>query len=104
MTYHVVVRPSAAKDIAEARAWYEAKQAGLGASFLDAVEAALKSIIAGPQRYPALVRDARRILTRRFPYSVYFRVRNDEIRVIAVLHQHRDPRLLKSRLGAGKAG
>ncbi len=101
--YRFCVRCSAATDISEARAWYEAEQSGLGNSFLDAVQSALDGLVAGPLRYPVAVRDARRVLVARFPYSIYFRLHNDEIRVIGVLHQHRDPRLLKRRLGVGQS-
>ena len=98
MTYSVNVRPQAAEDIAEAYAWYESQQSGLGSKFLDAVETAIVRIADGPKRYAAVLHNVRRTLIRRFPYSIYFRAQDEEVRVIAVLHQHRDPRMLRRRI------
>ena len=98
MTFTVIVRRSAASDISEAYDWYEAQQVGFGSSFLAEIEATLKRIEDGPLRYAIAMGDARRALVRRFPYSVYFRVRGYSIRVIAVIHQHRDPRVAQARL------
>jgi hypothetical protein len=33
----VVIRPEAAEEVAEAAAWYEARQAGLGARFTEEI-------------------------------------------------------------------
>jgi len=40
----------------------------------------------------------RRVLMQRFPFSVYYEVANDHIRVVAVAHQHRKPGYWKKRL------
>jgi hypothetical protein len=39
-----------------------------------------------------------RSLVRGFPYSIFFRVRSDEIRILGVIHQHRDPQDWMRRL------
>jgi plasmid stabilization system protein ParE len=98
VTFRVVVRRSAASEVSEAYHWYESQQAGLGSAFLGEIEATLQRIEAGPRRYTFAPGDARRALVRRFPFSVYFRIRNDEIRIIAVIHQHRDPRVVRAKL------
>lgn len=69
MTSAVSIRRAAARDIAEARAWYEAQQVGLSTEFLDELEAALARIGEGPLQFPQVHRDARRALVRRFPYT-----------------------------------
>ena len=98
MTASVVVRKGAAADLAEARLWYETQSAGLGTEFLDEFASTLARIAEAPLHYPAVHRDARRALFRRFPYSVYFRIRGEEVRIVAVVHQHRDPRVWQRRL------
>ena len=97
MTAKVQVRRSAKGDIADAHAWYETEQPGLGMEFLDEVAATLARIASGPERYPLVEADVRRALVRRFPYSVYFRLKGESARVIAVIHQHRDPRVWRRR-------
>jgi plasmid stabilization system protein ParE len=94
----IVIRRSAAADIAEAHSWYEAQRAGLGTKFLDEVEWTLERVGTDPSRFPIVFRDARRALVRRFPYAIYFRLAGDRARVLAVVHQSRDPRTWKQRL------
>ena len=48
MMPHVVIRPEAEADVAEAFAWYEERRPGLGDRFLLSVEAVLAAI----ERYP----------------------------------------------------
>ena len=37
-------------------------------------------------------------LLRRFPYAVYFGVTRETVELIALLHQHRDPRTWEKRI------
>ncbi|MCB1036406.1 MAG: type II toxin-antitoxin system RelE/ParE family toxin [Acidobacteria bacterium] len=84
--------PLVEADLEEAAQWYEDRQAGLGDAFLDAVLELLRRIFDHPQHFPRLHKDARRaVLTRRFPFSVYFRERGEGIEVLAILHDARDP-------------
>ena len=98
MSARVVITRAAAADISAAYDWYEGQQKGLGSGFLDEIEAALARISDRPTLYPFAVRDARRVLVRRFPYSIYFRLRGDQARILAVMHQSRDPRAVQRRV------
>ncbi len=42
-------------------------------------------------RYPVAEHGTRRLVLRRFPYNVFFRVGTGEIVVVAVAHQRRRP-------------
>ena len=94
----IVLRPRAATDIEDAYDWYEAQQEGLGTRFLDALEGTLNLVEQGPHRYPIVWRNARRALISRFPYSVYFRTADGNPLILAVIHQSRDPRIIRRRL------
>jgi plasmid stabilization system protein ParE len=37
------------------------------------------------------IRSTRRVMIRRFPYSIVYRVDGEDIRILAVAHQHRRP-------------
>jgi toxin ParE1/3/4 len=102
----VIVRPLAEADVQQASDWYEEKELGLGARFLDELRDSFARIRRMPLQFPAIGKGLRRALLRRFPYAIYF-VPHDEHRVviIAVLHQHRNPSIWKKRLRTeGKAG
>ena len=89
----------AASELEAAAYWYEENRNGLGAEFIMSVEAVLASIQRTPQLYAKTHReDVRRALIKRFPYGLFFRVKDDWIEVISVFHSRRDPRSLKKRL------
>ena len=97
MSLPVRVRREAEGDLAEAAAWYEAQRPSLGQAFLDEVDAAFERIGEEPLRYPVLHRQTRRALIHRFPFGIFFRVTEEAIVIIAVLHASRDPRHWQAR-------
>ena len=70
----LIVRPAAAADVEEAFSCYEQQRPGLGEEFLDAVDAALREILRYPLRQAVIFRDMRRLLLKRFPYALFYRV------------------------------
>jgi plasmid stabilization system protein ParE len=99
VTVEVILSRAAAADIAEARDWYEVQQVDLGKDFLDALQSTLIRVSEGPERFLIVAKDSRRALVPRFPYSIYFRRQGERVRIIAVLHQNRDPRVWQRRSG-----
>jgi plasmid stabilization system protein ParE len=91
MMYQLIIRPEAEADIAAAKKWYSARQMELGDQFLAAVESVLDRISKSPEIHAPGYRDVRHTLLRRFPYVVYYRVLDDRIVVLAVLHGSRHP-------------
>ena len=85
------VSRAAETDLAEAAACYDQQFGGLGARLLDEVEAALQRVAAFPDAWQPLSEKTRRCRLQRFPYGVIYRVRDDEMLVLAVAHLHREP-------------
>lgn len=83
----------------EAQAWYESRATGLGLEFARSIDAAIASAVRDPEAFAPIVNDCRKVLLRRFPFSVVYRVRGDEFLVVAVFHHRRDPRKLIRRAG-----
>jgi plasmid stabilization system protein ParE len=96
----VIIRFEAEVDITDAAVWYQQQQPGLGHDFLAEVDAAITSAAENPFRYPCLRRkpEVRRVLTKRFPYRVFFVRRPDAIVVFRVLHGARHDREWKSNI------
>lgn len=88
-------RPSfnrlARQELLEAMAYYEAEASGLGDRFLSAVEKVVAELVEFPESAPIVRRDIRRKLVPRFPYSLLYKRRGEEIRILAVAHQKRRP-------------
>lgn len=97
MTYRVRLREEAEHDLEEAASWYESQMPGLGHDFLDMVEQALDSVAQNPFYYPVVHRGTHRALMSRFPFAIFYGVRESEISVIAVMHGSRNPARWKYR-------
>jgi toxin ParE1/3/4 len=64
------------------------------------VDQAILRILENPLAFPVILRrhEVRRVLTKRFPYRIFFSLKDDAVVVHAVLHGHRDDRHWKDRL------
>lgn len=91
------LRP-ARSELREAVRWYDGKRAGLGREFADEVKRATEKIAQLPDAWPHISQNARRFLLTRFPYGLIYRVEGKVIRIVAVMHLHRDPIVWQKRL------
>ena len=91
MSWRLVLRRRAVRELAAAHDWYEGHRVGLGAAFLHEFERVLEVLEQHPLRFPILHATVRRALTGRFPYAILFRIRDEEVVVLSVLHHARDP-------------
>jgi plasmid stabilization system protein ParE len=97
MSRRWIVRPLAESDLDRAVSWYERQKPGLGLRFLDAADQLFARLRDRPLQFPLVSADVRRALLPTFPYAVYFRIADDAVTVLAVLHLSRDPRTWHSR-------
>jgi plasmid stabilization system protein ParE len=98
MNFSILFTSEAEAEIGEAFEWYEQRGVGLGSEFLRAVEVAVSSIARAPLQYPVWRRGARRVLLRKFPFAVFYVVRDESIVVFACFHGRRNPKILLRRL------
>ena len=87
----VYFRPLALDDIADAAAFYAQQEDDrLVRRFLNAIDQAAERISAFPLSCPKYHRNARQLMLRRFPYCICYRIIDDTVQVLAVLHAKRD--------------
>lgn len=103
MSWRVVFRPEVEHDVAEAAVWYEARQSGLGAAFVEEVirvwdELAVNPLLNSRRYRPE--KDIRWRLTNRFPYRVVYEVMDSTRTVVVacVVHAARDDRHWRARV------
>lgn len=90
--------PAARQDVIGALDWYLGVSPDLGMRFDTELGHQLDRIAANPHHFPVILSDVRRARLRRFPYSLFFRVLDRGIFVIACFHASRDPRGWVGRL------
>ncbi len=83
--------PEADRELADAKAWYRDRSEVAAQAFALEIDQAIKSIAEAPERWPKMDRPERRVVLSRFPYSILYRVRSEEVFITAVAHQKRRP-------------
>ena len=76
------------------------QKAGLGFNFVTQFEETLQKIFNNPYYTATILKDARRATLKRFPYEIVHRIneQNVEVRIIAIIHQSRDPEWFRKRV------
>lgn len=102
MTKPVKLDAAAEQEFATAAAWYE-ERAGLGADFVAAVRESSREIARHPRSFPLAQGTSRqfeihRCSVRRFPYVLFFLEMRDEVLILAIAHNRRQPSYWRSRL------
>ena len=92
VAYRLKFSGPAVREIGEAFSWYEEQRSGLGAEFELVFELQLKRLEEDPLLYIEIIPGVRRTLLSRFPYGVFYTVKNDLVHVLAVIHHARHPR------------
>ncbi|MEW6620378.1 MAG: type II toxin-antitoxin system RelE/ParE family toxin [bacterium] len=98
MIYPLRFLPEIEEDIIGAYVWYETKSPGLGEEFLRIFYACVGGIRWNPLLYPKVYKEFRRCLLRRFPYSIYYMIKDGQIIVYGLFHCARAPRTIKRKL------
>lgn len=90
---------AARTELEEAVQWYEAQVRGLGDKLMAEILAACALIEQFPAAWHPLSKRARSHRLNRFPYSLIYTCKaEDDVRIVALAHQHRRPTYWRSRL------
>jgi plasmid stabilization system protein ParE len=95
--------PEAARDLQIGADFYEMRQAGLGVYFNDSLAADIESL----KLYGGIHEEYRgfyRSLSKRFPFSIYYKLNDDCVEIYAVLDARQNPRKIDAVLGSPRTG
>jgi hypothetical protein len=93
----VIALKQVAEDLEEGRLFYDRKGAGIGSYFFDSLISDIESLMlyAGiHSKQYALYR----MLSKRFPFAIYYEIREDIVIVVAVLDMRREPAWIRGKL------
>ena len=85
----LVFRPEAQRELLQAQDWYEERSPGLGFEFARAVDAAVARALRMPLAFATIEGEFRHVMTRKFPYSIIYRVSETELVVVSCFHHRR---------------
>jgi len=86
----ILVLKDAVNDLDEGKSFYESKETGVGDYFWDTLLSDIESLAL----YAGIHSKKHgfyKMLSKRFPYAVYYEIRNQIVYVVAVLPMRRDP-------------
>lgn len=100
MRYKVLILAEAEHDLDAAFVFYELRQLGLGKRFFQSVDESVKFLSEDPLIFAEIYNGLRRILIRKFPYGIYYRVilETKRIQIVGVIHFGRDLKILRKRV------
>jgi plasmid stabilization system protein ParE len=87
----IVWNELAEKELKDAYTWYELQRSGLGDSLVLCIDASLAGLLRHPFLGTPIAGDVRRILVKKFPYGLYYRVKDTDIEVIGFRHFMQKP-------------
>lgn len=94
----LIYHPEAEAEVVEAAEFYEGRSQSLGERFLREFDAAVAEVLASPGRWPLVEEGLRCHTMSRFPFGIYYRVGDEELRILAVKHHSRHPDYWHHRL------
>ena len=94
---HIQILSEAEADLEDGRFFYESQEQGVGEYFWDSLLSDIESLIiyAGVH---SKVYGYYRMSSKRFPYSIYYDLKDNIAYVIAVLPERRNPNWVRSKL------
>lgn len=93
----IVFHPEALAEFRAEVAYYEELEPGLGAAFADEVFRRIELANLFPSMGAPEVGSVRSLVTKRFPFLIYYEVLDGRLWVWAVMHAAREPGYWKTR-------
>jgi len=94
----IKILASATQDLIDGYWFYEKQAEGLGSYFLDTLFSDVDSLAIYGGIHPKYYNKYHRLLSKRFPFAIYYRVENDIALVHAILDCRRNPAWIRKKL------
>ncbi len=89
---------SASQDLVDGYHFYEQQSEGVGEYFLDSLYSDIDSLVITAGIHPIYFDKYHRLLSKRFPFAVYYRMEDETALIYAVLDCRRDPAWIRKKL------
>jgi len=92
------IADEALHDLNEGFLFYEAQEVGLGDYFATCLRADIEGLRINAGMHRLIYRDYHRLLSRVFPYGIFYSRHDDDVVVWAVIDLRRDPTWIRDHL------
>ncbi len=94
----IKILASANQDLIDGYWFYEKQSEGIGAYFLDTLFSDIDSLVVNAGMHPLDFEKYHRLLSKRFPFAVYYCIEEQTVLVYAVLDCRKDPAWIRQKL------
>jgi len=91
--------PAAEGEYFEAANFYKNHSVKVSESFIFEIEKGIQQILDNPLAWAEVEPGIRRYLVRRFSFAIYYRIKEERIQIMAVVHFNKRPVSYKNRIG-----
>ena len=91
------ILPAANDDLLNGYDFYEQQEEGIGSYFLDSLFSDIDSLQIYHGSHPLFFGKYHRLLSKRFPFAIYYRIENTDLIVYAILDCRKNPAWTKGR-------
>jgi len=95
--YKLIINPFAEEDLVNSKQYFDEQREGLGNEFVSEVKKTAKRIEQNPNQFPKQNAQIHKANVDRFPFSIFFYIKDLIINVFAVFHTSRNPTTIKQR-------
>jgi hypothetical protein len=95
---NIKISSSAYRDLLEGYRFYENQAEGIGFYFLDSLTSDIDSLLIHAGVHPVYFGKYNRLLSKKFPFAIYYTVVGKIVRVHAVLDCRKNPAWTKEKL------
>jgi hypothetical protein len=94
----IEILDQAEQDLLEGFNFYEDQENGLGAYFLTNLFSDIESLRLYGAIHPRPYKNYHRLLSKRFPFAVFYKIKDETVFIRAVLDCRRDPSWIRQQL------
>ncbi len=91
------ISPFAEMDLLESIKFYNEQRENLGKEFYETVIDSIERIKKNPGQFPKEYKDLRKVSIKRFPFRIFFVIKDDIGYVLGIFHNSRNPNVMKAR-------
>jgi len=95
--YEIELSDEAEADFDKSYDYYASKSKNIANNFYKQIDINLEKISENPFLYPLSQKDVRRYVMKKFPFVIYYQIKELTISVIAIFHTSRNPEIWKDR-------
>ncbi|MFM9966814.1 MAG: hypothetical protein ACKVQK_00210 [Burkholderiales bacterium] len=95
---NIKILESASLDLVDGYRFYEVQSEGIGTYFLDSLYSDIDSLLISAGMHSVHFGKYHRLLSKRFPFAIYYCVEEEAVLVYAVLDCRRDPAWIRNKL------